>query len=140
MELNLHRKYFKENYTIGRLYVDDVFICNTLEDAVRDLNKDGDLEDYGEYKIFGETAIPYGRYKVVVTYSPKFGRELPLLLDVRHFIGIRMHRGRYPAHTSGCILVGINSSVGQLSESAYYEKVLIDLIKESSDEIFINII
>lgn len=143
MILLLKRKYLKDAYTIGALYVKDKFFCNTLEDRVRDLNHDGDLTDLGEFKVYGETAIPYGLYKVRVTYSPKFKRELPLLLDVCHFIGIRIHRGRYAAHTSGCILVGMNTSKGQLSDSAKYEIRLTALIKAAiaiGEEVFIDIV
>jgi len=141
--LKLNRLYLKEEYTIGKLYVRDHYFCDTLEDVNRDLNKDGDLDDFGEFKVYGETAIPYGMYKVVITYSPKFGRELPLLLDVKHFTGIRIHRGRYAKDTSGCILVGKNTAKGQLSESADYEKRLTIIIKtflNMGEEVFIDIV
>jgi hypothetical protein len=128
---------------VGLLSVGNKFFCNTLEDVVRDLNHDGDLNDLGEYKAYGETAIPYGMHKVIVSYSPKFERELPLILDVKHFVGIRMHRGRYAKDTSGCVLVGKNTAMGQLSESAMYEVRLTTLIKAviaEGEEVFINII
>lgn len=139
----LDRIWLKPGYTIGNLSFRDYFFCNTLEDVVRDLNKDGDLDDNGEMKIYGETAIPYGRYKVIVSYSPKFKRELPLILDVKHFIGIRMHRGRYAKHTTGCVLLGINNVKGQLAEGEYYEKKLTSILKayrDSGEKIYINIV
>ncbi len=141
--LTLRRLYLKDTYTVGKLDVRGHYFCDTLEDVVRDLNKDGDLDDFGEFKVYGETAIPYGRYKVVVTYSPKFKRELPLLLDVKHFTGIRMHRGRFAKDTAGCILTGMNTAKGQLSESATYEKRLTAMLKVflgMGEEVFIDIV
>ena len=76
MKLLLERKYLKEDYCIGRLCINGTFFCNTLEDKVRDINKNGTF-DCGEFKISGHTAIPYGEYEVIVNYSPKFKRELP---------------------------------------------------------------
>jgi hypothetical protein len=93
MEFLLERKYLGDTYTIGHLYIDEQFFCNVLEDKVRDLNKDGDLNDAGETKVYGETAIPYGKYKIIITYSQRFKRDLPLLVDVPHFSGIRIHPG-----------------------------------------------
>lgn len=87
MRLLLQRIAKKSDYTVGRLFVDGKYLCNTLEDRVRDLTK--------EKKVPGETAIPAGRYRVIVNVSPKFGRELPRLLDVPGFEGILIHRGNY---------------------------------------------
>ena len=143
VNLFLERLFCKRVYTIGTLSIGDDYFCDTLEDTVRDLNKDGDLEDYGEIKIWGETAIPYGRYKVLVTYSPKFRRDLPLILDVKHFTGIRIHRGATHRNTSGCVLVGRNTAKGRLSEGEYYEKKLTMLLRQyqnENEEIFINIV
>lgn len=93
MELKLLRTEFT-TYTKGMLYINDVFFCETLEDVNRDKNKNG-IFDLGEKKVYGETCIPYGTYKVIISYSPKFKRELPEILDVQHFTGVRMHRGNY---------------------------------------------
>lgn len=130
MELTVIRKYFKE-YTIGKMYTDGNYFCNTLEDKVRelnDINHDGDFDDPGEGKVYGETAIPCGRYHVIVTNSPKLKRRLPLLVGVPGFTGIRIHKGTDQRHTEGCILVGENKIVGGLINGAYYETVLRDLI------------
>jgi len=108
MELILIRKFFKDTYTIGRLYNESAAICATLEDRVRNLsdyNKDGDFDDEGEGKVYGQTAIPCGRYEVIVNDSPKLKRRLPLLLDVPGFTGIRIHHGKNADWSSGCILV-----------------------------------
>ena len=93
MKLKLKREPHPE-YTVGKLYVDDVFECFTLEDIIRDV------------KIKGETAIPYGKYKIIINQSVRFKRALPLLLNVLNFEGVRIHTGNKTADTEGCILVG----------------------------------
>jgi hypothetical protein len=143
VNLFLERMFCKPTYTIGILSMADRYFCNTLEDPVRDLNKDGDLKDYGELKIYGETAIPYGRYEVIVSHSPKFKRDLPLILDVKHFIGIRIHRGNTVKDTAGCILVGDNTAVGKVTNSTYYEKKLTAMLKAyilAGEKVYINIV
>ena len=102
MNLLLKRIALKPDYTIGRLYIDGQYFCDTLEDAVR------------EEKIVGKTAILAGTYQVIVNRSPKFKRDLPLLLGVPNFEGIRIHRGNTAKDTSGCILVGENKVKGKL--------------------------
>lgn len=96
MELSVVRFMCGAECTLGQLLVNGEHECWTLEDVVR---------PNGE-KVFGETAIPYGRYRVVVTFSNRFQRELPLLLDVPGFTGIRIHPGNTTANTDGCLLVG----------------------------------
>lgn len=145
MELFVFRKYFKETYTIGRFYVEDKLLCNTLEDKIRDLqdlNHDGDYTDPGEGKVYGETAIPCGRYRVVVTRSYSLKRRLPILFDVPGFTYIRIHAGRNYKNTEGCILIGDNERKGELVNGPYYEKVLVDLIDSAVarlEETFITI-
>ena len=142
MELLLERKWLKDKYTIGNLYVNGVFFCNTLEDKIVDLNKNG-VFDCGELKISGHTAIPYGEYEIKLTYSPKFKRELPLLIDVPYFEGIRIHRGNTRKDTSGCILVGENKEKGKVINSSKYEVEIIKVIKKainSGEKITIKII
>jgi len=129
MKLRLKRKFLGDIYTIGDLYVDDVFFCNTLEDKVRDLNKDGDLNDTGEEKVFGKTAIPYGTYNIAISYSPKFKRDLPALIGVNSFEGIRLHPGNDADDSSGCILVGINSEKGKVTQSKSTFERLFKLMK-----------
>lgn len=130
MRLRLERKYFKEDYTIGDLYVDGKFFSNTLEDKNRDLNKNGRF-DNGETKVYGQTCIPFGTYRIIVNMSPKFGRELPRLLDVPHFEGILIHRGNTPENTLGCILVGENKVKGKVINSTPYEERLVRMMKEA---------
>ena len=81
----MERKYLKAAYTIGCLWIEGTRFCDTLEDRVRDLKQ--------EPKVPGATAIPAGRYEVIVNRSPRFGRDLPRLLDVPGFEGILIHRG-----------------------------------------------
>ena len=123
MKLFLQRIAQTPEYTIGRLYLDGKVFCNTLEDPVRDLPE--------EQKIMHKTAIPEGIYKVVVNRSPRFKRDLPLLLDVPYFEGIRIHRGNTAKDTSGCILVGINSKKGMVLESTKYEVELTNILKKA---------
>lgn len=130
MKLLLERKYLKEDYCIGRLYINGNFFCNTLEDKVRDINKNGTF-DCGEFKISGHTAIPYGEYEVIVNYSPKFKRELPRLLNVPHFEGILIHRGNTNKDSSGCILVGENKKKGMVLNSTKYEVELVNILKKA---------
>ena len=132
MKLVLERRFLGESYTIGSLSIDGKKFCDTLEDRVRDLNKNG-VFDGDEKKVYGETAIPYGTYDVVVDYSPKFKRELPRLQNVRHFEGILIHRGNTAEDSAGCILVGENKVKGKVINSTPYEKELVRILKEAQD-------
>ena len=132
MKLELKRRFLGESYTIGSLSIDGKKFCDTLEDRVRDLNKNG-VFDGDEKKVYGETAIPYGTYDVVVDYSPKFKRELPRLQTVRHFEGILIHRGNTAEDSAGCILVGENKVKGKVINSTPYEKELVRILKEAQD-------
>ena len=121
--LELIRIAKKPLYTIGRLIVDRKYFCDTLEDCCRDLDK--------EEKVMNETAIPEGTYEVIVNVSAKFRRKLPLLLDVPHFSGIRIHRGNTDKDTSGCILVGENKQQGRVINSTGYELKLTEMIEKA---------
>lgn len=107
MELKLIRRFFSEKATIGELYVNGSFLCNTLEDVDRGLYKDMPLEELIRNKVKTKTAIPYGTYTVANTYSPRFQKYLPLLLDVPAYSGIRIHPGNKALDTEGCILPGV---------------------------------
>ena len=136
MKLKLIRKHLEDTYTIGDLLVDDVFFSNILEDKVRDFNKDGDLNESGETKVYGETAIPYGTYKVIITFSERFQRELPLLLNVKGFEGIRIHPGNTAIDTHGCLLPGNNTEKGKVTESKVTFEKLFKLMKDSKQSEF----
>lgn len=153
MELLVKRKYLKNEYTIGQLWIDGKYFCDTCEDKVRDYNKDGDLLDKGETKVYGKTAIPYGRYQVAMNViSPKFSRKsfymevcqgrLPRLLNVPHFEGILIHVGNTAEDSSGCILVGENRIKGGILNSRETFKKLYAELNEAykkGEEIWITV-
>lgn len=139
MKLELKRHAFRDTYTIGKLYINGTYFCDTLEDYNRDFNKDGDLKDQGEEKVFGETAIPYGTFKVIMNMSNRFKKTMPLLLDVPGFAGIRIHAGTKAEHSHGCILVGKNTIKGGLTQSKEYTAELYKILeKEKSIVIVIS--
>lgn len=139
MKIVLRRIALRDTYTIGRLYIDGKYFCDTLEDRVLDTNKNGKFDE-GE-KIKHYTAIPYGKYEVIVNRSPRFKRELPRLLNVPYFEGILIHGGSNANHTSGCILVGENKVKGMLVNSKPYIDKLTQLIKlKQAQKIKVNIL
>jgi len=123
MKLLLKRIALEETYTIGKLYADGVKICDTLEDKVRPVGE----------KVWGETAIPYGNYKVIITYSNRFKRKLPLLVNVPQFEGIRIHPGNTAVDTHGCILVGVNDVTGQIHQSKFTFYQLFAILEKAQD-------
>ena len=132
MELTLKRNPNPE-YTIGRLYINGQYECFVLEDPVR------------EEKIKGKTAIPAGRYQIIVTMSARFSKLLPLLLNVPNFSGIRIHPGNDVDDTEGCLLTGqmIAKSARQILNSrlafnALFEKINMALARK--EEVWITII
>lgn len=125
MLLEVKRLYKKETYTIGVLMVDGTKFSDTLEDKVRDLNS--------EKKVYGETAIPAGKYKVVMSMSSKFKRAMPYLENVPQFTGIMIHPGNTVKDTLGCILVGENKEKGKLLNSRKTSDKLNEMIKGALD-------
>ena len=116
MKLTLKRIALRPTYTIGKLYIDDVYFCDTIEDTVRDINKNGKF-DNGEKKVHSKTAIPYGTYEIKWTYSPRFKKYTPQLMNVPSFEGIRIHTGNTSADTEGCLILGENKQVGKVLNS-----------------------
>jgi len=106
MELTLNRKLKLENKTIGELLVNNKKFCDTLEDKVRLSWSLLPFRQLLGVKIWGKTAIPEGRYEIVITYSERFKRRLPLLLKVPQFESIRIHGGNTELDTEGCLLIG----------------------------------
>lgn len=132
LNLTLNRTARMDAYTIGVLCFDGVRFCDTIEDRVRilnDKNLDGDFDDVGEGKIYGETAIPDGVYEVILSMSNRFKRELPLLLNVPGFEGVRIHSGNTQEDSHGCIIVGTNDKKGWVSNSRTTEILLIKKLK-----------
>ena len=132
MKLKLYRKFLGNKYTIGKLFINDEYICDTLEDVVR---SEG-------IKVYGETAIPYGVYEIVLTMSPRFKKVLPLLLGVSHFEGVRIHTGNTEKDTEGCILVGYNKVKGKVINSKIaFDKVMkyLELATINNEKITIEV-
>lgn len=133
MKLRLERILFTPEYTVGALYLDDCFICDTLEDTTRDLKT---IKD----KVPGKTAIPYGIYKVILSFSPLFKKLLPELLNVLFFSGVRIHSGNTAADSRGCILVGKYVNDGMLIDSRKTMNALMAKLMEDKDNITIEIV
>jgi len=143
MELILERIAKRKTYTIGRLYIrqqvmdeylpgtEDKYFCDTLEPTWRDYAN-------GAYKVKGRSAIPEGRYAVVISWSPKFKQWLPILLGGpdfnRKWQGIRIHAGNTAKDTEGCILVGQNREVGKVLDSRKWLYELKQKIVEAKDK------
>ena len=128
LELLVDRKYKKETYTIGNLYVDGEWFCNTLEDKDRGLKSSMSLEEVERSKVYAETAIPAGRYVVkmdvaspkynrVKWYKDNFGGRMPRLENVKGFSGVLIHPGTTAVDSAGCIIVGLNKKKGNVLES-----------------------
>lgn len=130
MKLTLKRIALRQTYTIGKLYIDDVYFCDTIEDTVRDLNKNGKF-DNGEKKVHSKTAIPYGIYEIKWTYSPRFKKYTPQLMNVPSFEGIRIHAGNTSADTEGCLILGKNKQVGKVLNSRDTINKFYPIIKEA---------
>lgn len=144
MELTLKRIALRDTYTIGKLYINNEYFCDTCEDKVRDINKDGDLYDIGECKISSLTAIPYGKYEITLkVQSPKYSLRtnynwckgyLPRLINVPNFDGILIHAGNTANDSAGCIIVGENKIKGQVINSmATLKRLYCSILKEASD-------
>lgn len=145
MKIKVDRRWRKQTYTIGRLYVDGVYFSNTLEDADRGLNQTDPLKLIQKRKVAGETAIPKGTYRVTLNVtSPKYAGvswywnfckgKMPRLLNVPGFDGILIHPGTDALSTRGCVLVGKNTKVGKLTESRDCFQRLYKLMKAASDK------
>jgi hypothetical protein len=129
MELELKRSIFTNNSTIGMLSVDGHFECYVLEDVVREV-PDVSVQDW---KVRACTAIPQGRYQVARTFSPRFGKVLPLLVGVKGFDGIRIHPGNVAGDTEGCLLPGLHKAQDKVTDSRAAFLQLDAKIKEAID-------
>lgn len=139
MRLELKRIAKRPTYTIGRLYIDGQYFCDTCEDCDRGLRDDMPLEYIKHAKVYGITAIPTGTYKVSITYSQKFKKNLPLIHNVKGFEGIRIHSGNTADDSLGCVLVGENKAVGKvLNSRATMDRLMPILLKAKDMEITIS--
>ena len=144
MEFILKRIALKADYTIGRLYIkengEEKLVCDTLEPPSRHLTSEMPLRKIVRLKVMGHTAIPTGRYLLIVTRSPRFGRWLPLVWDVPGFRGIRIHPGNTVRDTEGCILPGWNNKKGVVLNSHAAMTIIMKRIEENGGKGWINII
>lgn len=134
MELRIERKWCKDTYSIGNLYVNGKKFCNTLEDKDRGLDDSMSVEQVKNIKVYGETAIPKGKYTVTLTYSNKFKKILPLINNVKGFDGIRIHSGNTAKDSLGCILVGENKEVGKVLNSRVTFNGLFSILQEAKNK------
>lgn len=118
--------------SMGVMLIDSKFFCYTLEDEDRGLRQDMPLSEIVEKKVYGETAIPVGKYKVRLTWSNKFKRVLPLVMNVPGYEGIRIHRGNWDKDTLGCPLVGFENGEFYVGDSKSAEVELVALFKKST--------
>lgn len=141
MELRLDRIFRTNEYTIGELYVDGAYLCDTLEDPVRPLpevcpNTPKGIACKCKEKVYGDTAVPAGTYEVKLSYSNRFKRIMPEILNVPHFLGIRIHTGNSSAKdSSGCILVGTwdGEKEDWVSDSKIAFNKLMSLLEEATN-------
>ena len=144
MKLQLVRKYKLPKYTIGKLYVDNRYFCDTLEDTDKGLDQSMSEAEITSKKLYGQTAIPTGTYKVSLdTISPKFkdrswatfcNGRLPRLLNVKGYSGVLIHVGNSCEDTLGCILVGQNKVKGKvINSSAVFQNLYKELLKDKDN-------
>lgn len=129
MNILLRRIWYSDQSTTGCLYLDNIFECFTLEDVVR------------EEKVMGQTAIPAGKYRVVIDDSWRFKRPMPHILDVPNFTGIRIHPGNTAYDTAGCILVGKDRGIDRIERSRMAFDAFFEKLKEAlkTEEAWIDI-
>ena len=153
LELLLDRKYKKDTYTIGDFYVDGEWFCNSMEDKDRGLSQTMSVEEIKETKVYGETAIPTGRYEVrmdivspkyngVKWYKDNFGGRMPRLESVKGFAGILIHSGNTALDSAGCILVGMNKAKGKVLDSrATFQKLwnILEQARKAGKTIYLTV-
>lgn len=142
MEIKLIRKYYQAKYTIGRLYVNNRFFSDCLEPPSLHLTERSALGTILIAKYKGYRAIPTGRYRILITRSRRFGRWLPLLLNVKGFEGISIHAGNKPEDTRGCILLGFNRRKGYVLDSTRCVLTLVKMMTEAiakGEKVFVEV-
>ena len=141
MELKLIRKERTEESTIGDLFVNGEFECFILEDKDRGLTQSMAFADITPLKVHGKTCIPTGTYQIAITYSNRFKKYLPLLINVPGFEGIRIHPGNTAADTEGCLLPGEFRNHNQVTNSKKAFAKLFEKLKsvEKKEKITITI-
>ena len=156
MELLVKRIAKKDTYTIGKLYIDGIYFCDTIEDKDRGLDQKMSLSEIKSKKVYGETAIPTGRYKVDMNttspkysnpnkykYAKKYDAKLPRILNIPGYEGVLIHTGNTASDTLGCVIVGKNTVVGKVLDSVNtFCKLMDDYLvpaRDKNEEIWINV-
>ena len=148
MEWRIDRAWKKKGYTISRVFLDGVRFgdgrnyCSCLEDEDRGLTSEMSVDEIMKKKVYGKTAIPTGRYKVTMSYSPKFKKDMPLINAVKGFTGIRMHSGNTAEDSLGCLLFGANTEKGKVTNSRYWTALITGIIKaalERGESVYITV-
>lgn len=141
MDILLNRIAKRDKYTIGKLYINGSYFCDTIEDKDRGLTQRMSNAEISKIKVYAQTAIPIGKYQIVMTYSSKFKKVMPLLLNVPGFAGIRIHSGNTAEDTEGCIITGQNKVVGKVINSRVTTDKLYSIIKEAcaKEKVYITI-
>jgi hypothetical protein len=124
LQFTLDRYEFTDEYTIGKLYANGIFVCYTLEGC------DRYLED-GGMKVQNNTAIPRGLYSMTVNFSERFQKKMPLIMNVPGFIGIRLHSDNSVANTDGSVLIGMSKIMDKVLESIEAVTIVIELINKA---------
>lgn len=141
MNLTISREIFNPTNTISKLYINEVYFCDILEDIDRGLYFTQPLEEIQQQKVYGNTAIPKGVYEIVITWSSKFKQFLPLILNVPGYNGVRIHSGNTEADTLGCLLPGISNGNKVLQSRLTFKKlfkILLDASKKEKIILFIE--
>ena len=133
MKLLLKRIARKPLYTIGKLYIDGAYFCDTIEDTDRNLSQNMPLSEIQKIKQKDVTAIPTGTYKVILSKSPRFKKVLPEILSVPGFAGVRIHSGNTQYDSSGCLIVGENKVVGKVVNSRVTLAKLMEVLNNQNN-------
>jgi hypothetical protein len=129
MEILVKREYKKKDYTIGKMYINGEYFCDTLEDTDRGLKQDMSLSELKEVKEYGRTAIPTGEYVLTAEYSNRFKKVLPLIHDVPAFSGVRIHSGNTHEDTEGCLLLGVATNPEEKGWVSNSRKTMSELMR-----------
>lgn len=140
MEILLERAWKRDTYTIGMVTIDGERFCESIEDTDRGLHQDMTEKEIAKVKVYGETAIPAGVYTVKMTYSQKYKRKMPEVLNVPGYSGIRIHSGNTAEDSLGCILLGRNTKVGMVTESRKTCKEFEKMLQQAGGEAKLTIV
>lgn len=140
MEITVNRKVKTKVSTISDVLIDGEFYCYGLEDTDRGLSNDMPIEEIKEKKVFAQTAIPTGRYEVIISFSNRFQQYMPLLLNVPGFEGVRIHPGNTAANTEGCLLLGQTMGADFVGNSRLAYRSFMPKLRaiEKTEKIFIT--